>query len=53
MEDTLRIIREVACDAEPANPDTPAAAEFRAQVQREAKELEAKGQQLHVPSDWV
>jgi hypothetical protein len=53
MEDTIRIMREVACGAKPFRPDTPAAAAFRAEVERDAKRMEAKGQQLHIPSDWV
>ena len=53
MEDVFRIMREVACGAKPYRPDTPAAAKFRAEVQQEAEEMKAKGQQLHIPSDWV
>jgi len=53
MEDTIRIMREVACGAKPYRPDTRAAAKFRARVQREAEQMKAKGQQLHIPSDWV
>ena len=53
MEDMYRIMREVACGSKPFRPDSPAAAKFRAGVEREAKEMEAKGQQMAVPYDWV
>ena len=53
MEDIYRIMREVACGSKRYRPDTPAEAKFRAEVEREAKQMEAKGQQLHISSDWV
>lgn len=53
MEDFFRIMREVACGAKPYRLDTPAAAKLRAELTREREQMAAKGQQMHVPSEWV
>ena len=53
MEEMYRIMREVACGSEPFRPDSPAAAAFRAEVERDAEQMKANGQQMAVPYDWV